>query len=194
MNVKILACTAIATSLLFTACVKKEEPKETEKQQTPKSSVVNQIPKDQQVQLSTDNNANNTATNNVTDVNANNANNSNNAVDLQASPGPSDTPAAPVKRPVEKPRPTAQAEPRKPAPQPQTPRAEAKAEKKPATENANTTDVKDDTVAGKTERVQAPAKSETPRATPAPITEKADQAQSVDDAIKQAMDAATPVK
>lgn len=187
MNVKILACTAIATSLLFTACVKKEEPKETETQQTPKSSVVNQIPKDQQVQLPTDNNANgveNTAPANATDNNAN----TNNAVDLQASPGPSDTPVAPV-RPVEKPRPVAPAEPRKPV---QT--TETKAERKPATEANKNTDVQDDTVAGKTERVKAPAQSETPRATPAPITEKADQAQSVDDAIKQAIDAATPAK
>lgn len=192
MNVKILACTAIATSLLFTACVKKEEPKETEKQQTPKSSVVNQIPKDQQVQLPTDNNVN--GNNTTTPVPANSTDNNantNNAVDLQASPGPSDTPAAPV-RPVEKPRPAAQAEPRKPV---QTTQAtETKAEKKPVAENSNNTNVQDDTVAGKTERVQAPAKSETPRATPAPITEKADQAQSVDDAIKQAIDAATPAK
>ncbi|WLF84751.1 hypothetical protein [Moraxella sp. ZY210820] len=184
MNVKILACTAIATSLLFTACVKKEEPKETEKQQTPKSSVVNQIPKDQQVKLPTDNNANgidNTDPANATDNNANN-----NAVDLQASPGPSDTPVAPV-RSVEKPRPVAPAEPRKPV---QT----TQVEKKPTPEANKTTDIQDDTVVGKTERVKAPAQSETPRATPAPITEKADQAQSIDDAIKQAIDAATPAK
>lgn len=182
MNVKILACTAIATSLLFTACVKKEEPKD-EKHggKEPVASVENKIPKEQQVPAPTAepitpaDNANPTST--TPDAN------SSESVNLQAENTPNQPVAASPARSEPKP------EPRREAPRPQP----VEKREKPATNTTEKPATSNNTEAS-AERVNAPAQSDTPRAKPAPITDKANEQQSIDDAIKQAIDAATPAQ
>lgn len=191
MNAKILACTAIATSLLITACVKKEDAKEEKSHKEPVASVENQIPKNQQV-ATNPSDTTVTAPNDTTTPEGE----VDSRITLQAEPGPNDTVAVPAPRPET--RPVPRSEPR-PEPRP-APRAETqpKPVETTSTETTQTTSATSstatETTKATTPKAEVPANSDTPRAKPAPITDKADQQQSIDDAIKQAIDAATPAK
>lgn len=193
MNTKILAYTAIATSLLITACVKKEDAKEEKAHKEPVASVENQIPKNQQVAT---NPSDTTTTVTAPNDNTTPEGEVDSRITLQAELGSNDAVAAPPPRPEARPAP--RSEPR-PEPRP-TPRAETqpKLVETTSTETTQTTSATSstatETTKATTPKAEVPANSDTPRAKPAPITDKADQQQSIDDAIKQAIDAATPAK